>query len=425
MNIGLSDPLVKDLRHNLTVNLLDGAFFGFAMGFASFVTIIPLFVRTMTSSAMLIGLIPAIHNVGWQLPQLFTASWVARQKRFKPLVLALTVHERLPFLGLALVGLALPWLGNSAALVIIFAMLVWQGLGAGLTANPWQSMIAKIFPSEWRGTFLGGQSSAANLLASLAAILAGYILQRFTGPMGFAWCFLLASSMMVVSWIFLARTREPSHELAIPNRSAAPLNSLANLRRIMRRDHNFRWFVIARVVSHMALMGYAFFTVYAVDRHGVSLLYIGWITGTLLGVQIIANVVMGWIGDHWSHRRVMEIGLLAVAGSALLAWWAPSPGWFFLVFTLAAIGNVAIWTIGMAMVFEFGAESERPTYIGLANTLVAPADILTPFIGGWLADAAGFPATFLASAGFSLLAAALFHFLVKDQKRWHSDPSVS
>jgi len=215
----------------------------------------------------------------------------------------------------------------------------------------------------------------------------------------------------------LARTREPSHELFIPDRAAAPLNSLTHLKAIMRRDYNFRWFVIARVASHMALMGYAFYTVYAVDRHGVTPLGIGWITGTLLGVQIVANVVMGWIGDHWSHRRVMEIGLVAVAGSALLAWWAPAPGWFFLVFTLAAIGNVAIWTIGITMLLEFGEESERPTYIGLGNTLVAPTTILTPFIGGWLADIAGYQATFLASAGLGLLAAAIFHFMVKDQKR--------
>lgn len=54
----------KNLKHNLIVNLLDGGFFGFAMGFSSFVTILPLFVSTMTHSALLIGLIPAIHNAG-------------------------------------------------------------------------------------------------------------------------------------------------------------------------------------------------------------------------------------------------------------------------------------------------------------------------------------------------------------------------
>jgi len=75
----------RHLRHNLIVNLLDGAFFGFGLGFASFATILPLYVATMTDSALLIGLIPAIHNAGWQLPQLFTARWVARQSHIKPL----------------------------------------------------------------------------------------------------------------------------------------------------------------------------------------------------------------------------------------------------------------------------------------------------------------------------------------------------
>jgi len=54
----------KNLRYNFFVNLTDGAFFGAALGFASFVTIIPLFVSTLTDSAILIGLIPAIHAMG-------------------------------------------------------------------------------------------------------------------------------------------------------------------------------------------------------------------------------------------------------------------------------------------------------------------------------------------------------------------------
>jgi len=58
----------KTLKHNVLFNLLDGAFFGFGIGFGSFTMIIPLFVSNMTNSALLIGLIPAIHNVGWQLP---------------------------------------------------------------------------------------------------------------------------------------------------------------------------------------------------------------------------------------------------------------------------------------------------------------------------------------------------------------------
>ncbi|HEY2979937.1 MAG TPA: hypothetical protein VGJ22_02045, partial [Anaerolineales bacterium] len=54
----------RNLRFNFIIGMLDGGFFGFALGFGSFLAIIPLFVRQLTDSALLIGLIPAIHNFG-------------------------------------------------------------------------------------------------------------------------------------------------------------------------------------------------------------------------------------------------------------------------------------------------------------------------------------------------------------------------
>jgi len=70
----LEKSVRKHLRFNLTVNLLDGAFFGLGWGFGSLGTMVPLLVSRMTDSALLIGLIPAIHGVAWQLPQLFMAN---------------------------------------------------------------------------------------------------------------------------------------------------------------------------------------------------------------------------------------------------------------------------------------------------------------------------------------------------------------
>ena len=110
----------KHLRHNVTVNLLDGAFFGLGWGFGSIGTIVPLFVSRMTNSALLIGLIPAIHAVGWQLPQLFMANSVSRLRRYKPMVMLMTINERLPYLGLALVAWFLVSLGVKAALILTF-----------------------------------------------------------------------------------------------------------------------------------------------------------------------------------------------------------------------------------------------------------------------------------------------------------------
>lgn len=407
--------ILKHLRHNVTVNLIDAAFFGSALGFASFVTIIPLYVSTLTDSAILIGLIPAIHSVGWQLPQLFTSRRVSRQARFLPMVLLMTTQERLPFLFLAILALLAPRLPLDLVLGLVFLLLIWQGLGGGFTAGAWQSMIGKIIPADRRGTFFGTQSASANALASVAAVLAGLLLSQLDSPLDFALCFFLAFLAMAISWFFLASTRETAHHPpAQPKSASAYWNGIGE---ILHRDRNFRWFLAVRMLSQFAMMGTAFYTVYAVKQLGMSEVIVGLLTGALMATQIIANPVMGWLGDRYSYRWVMLAGILAAVASALLAWWAPTPGWFFPVFILAGIANVAIWTISLAMIQEFGSEVQRPAYIGLANTLIAPATIIAPLIGGWLAGAAGYTAAFIASAAFGLFTAALLYFSVQDPPR--------
>jgi MFS family permease len=407
--------ILDNLRHNYIFNVLDGAFFGLAIGFASFMTIIPLFVSTLTGSAILIGLIPAIHNMGWQLPQLLIANRVSQQSRYKPMVVMITLHERLPFLGLALTAWLVPVIGINNALIITFILLIWQGIGAGFTANPWQSLIAKIMPADRRGTFFGVQSSAANVLASLSAIAAGYLLGALNSPTDFTICFLLATLSMGISWVALTQTREPSTPPTQP--PSGRKEFWQKLGQILKSDANFRWFLAVRMLSQVALMGFAFYTVYAVQVLGMNVFTVGILTSVLLATQIVANPLMGWFGDRWSHRLLMAIGLLSAAFSGLLAWLAPSPNWFYLVFILAGIAYVAVWTIGLAMVLNFGEESERPAYIGLANTLIAPASILAPLVGGWLAEQYGYPAAFITSAIAGFVTAIILYAFVRDPQK--------
>jgi MFS family permease len=404
----------RDLRYNFTINVMDGAFFGLALGFASFVTVLPLFVSTMTDSAILIGLIPAINSVGWQLPQLFTARQVTRLSRYKPTVILTTIHERLPFLGLAAVAWFIPVLRRDVALWLTFGLLTWQGLGGGFAATAWQSMIGKIIPAKRRGIFFGSQAAAANLFASGSAVLAGILLERLDSPLDSTICFLLASASMAVSWVFLAKTREPDRPPVDTNETRSDFWSSVGA--ILQRDVNFRWFLVARALSPMATVAFAFYTIYAVRHHGMSEGTAGLVTGVYAVTQTAANPILGWVGDRWSHRTVIEVGALAAAASASLAWLAPDMTWFYLVFILAGIANIGFWAIGLALTLEFGTEAERPAYIGLANTLVAPSAILAPLLGGWLADSAGYPVAFLASAVSGLLTALILHVIVQDPR---------
>ncbi|MCL4560242.1 MAG: MFS transporter [Chloroflexi bacterium] len=402
----------KHLRHNFIVNIMDGGFFGFALGFASFTTVLPLFVSSLTSSAILIGLIPAIHSMGWQLPQLLTARQVSRLTHIKPSVLLLTIQERVPFLGLAVVAWFVPLIHRNLGLVLIYALLIWQGLGGGLAANGWQNMIAKVIPSENRATFFGLQSAAASLLAGAGAIAAGYILDRLPSPLDFSLCFIFASGMMVFSWFAMSWTKEPIQ----PATGLPQINS--SLRKevlsIIKRDRPFTWYLIARMLSQFGTMAFAFYTVYAVHHHGMSELAAGYLTGVLFITQVIANPVLGWLADRWSKKAALELGAVCGAFSALIAWLAPNVNWFFLVVILGGIASTSFWTIGLAYTMEFGTEADRPTYIGLANTLIAPSTILGPLLGGWAADAMGYSYTFIIAAGFCLVTAVVLHLIVKD-----------
>lgn len=416
--------IYQNYKFNIIVNVIDGGFFGLALGFASFITVIPLFVSRMTDSAILIGLIPAIHQVGWQLPQVFFAERVGRLTRYKPMVVALTIHERLPFLGLALVAFAVPVLGIKAALYITFALLVWQGIGGGITANPWQAMIAKIIPSDRRGTFYGFQAAMANLLASGSAIAAGVLLTRLEYPRNYALCFLIAGLAMLISLVFIAMTREPESPpaQAFPEKSAL----WKNLIRILKADTSFRWFLVVRGLSQLSVMAVSFYTVYAVRNLGMNEAVAGLMMSVFTFGQIIANPLMGWIGDRWNHPTVMKVGALSATLSALLAWWAPSLNWFYLVFIFAGIAYVAIWTIGLAMTLQFGSEPDRPFYIGLANTLAAPFTIAAPLFGGWLADTAGYASTFLVSALCGLGTALVLQFtFTKPIQKLEEEPETS
>ncbi len=402
----------RDLQHNYIANIGDGAFFGFGVGFASYTTVIPLFISTLTSSAALIGLVPAIHNVGWQLPQLLTASKISKMERVKPFVMFMTIHERLPILGLAFVGLLLPRLSVTTALIISFLLLIWQGLGAGFTANAWQIMISKVIPGNIRATFYGFQAAASNLLSSLGAFLSGILLSKIAPPYDFASCFLIASVLYVISWFFLNQTRESKR--LIDSQAISPTPIWKNMVKILKTDQSFSNYLVSRFISQFGMMSYAFITVFAVSRLGMTTIQAGIMTSILLITQVVANPLLGRLADKWSRKSVLILGCVCSAMSSLLAITFKEFGLFSVVFILAGVANACYWTIGLTISLEFGTEEQRPVYVGMSNTLVAPATILAPLLGGILADMFGYTIMFIVSAIFAGISVTILAALVRE-----------
>lgn len=406
-----------DMRHNFTVHTIDAGFFGLALGVASFVSVLPLFLATFTDSPLAIGLIASIQPLGWHLPQLLTADRVNRLRRYMPMILRATTMERVPFFLLAGLAWASPRLPAAATVLLTYALVLWIGIGGGLTSTPFQALVAKIIPRSRQGAFYGLKTGAANLMLAIGAVAAGAILGRWPGGAGFALCFVLAGLATGVSWAFLAWTREADAEPVVRLASGqAPERLRARAGRILASDVNFRWFLVARTAAQTTVMASAYYTVYAIQRFGAGPATAGYLTAAFALAQTVGNPLMGWLGDHWGHRRTMALGMLAGAAGAGVALAAPSASWLFAAFVLTGIANVAAFTLPLALNLRFGAPDQRTAYIGLSSSLTAPSIVLAPMVGGWLAGAAGFRAAFAVAAAGGLVAAAVLLARVREPR---------
>ncbi|MCD4753931.1 MAG: MFS transporter [Anaerolineaceae bacterium] len=412
----------KNLRYNYTINLIEASFWGLGSGLSSATAILPLFLLKFTDSALLIGLIPAIQTIGFQLPQLFMAKKVASQNRFKPLTMKMTIHERLPFLGLAIIALISNRINPTAAILLIYLMLTWQGFGGGFTGNAWQNLICKIIPPDIRSMFFSLLGAGVNLLSSIGAIIAGLILEKQSGPFGYFLCFFFAFLAMMVSYVFLGTVREEEAENVLDISSTPPVLKMAF--EILKKDKDFRWFVLTRFLLPFCTMASAFYTLYVIKTFQADERTIGILTSILFFSTVVSGIGLGWISDHISRKLAIQVSVFTVFLTALLAFLASSLSLFYLIFLLTGIINGAFWSVFLSFTLDFGTELERPTYVGTINTLIAPSTLIAQLLGGWLADYVSYKITFLTAATFGLITFFLVLFFVNSPKKHRADSTT-
>ena len=405
--------VTRNYRWNFSVNLLDVTTFWFGFSFISATTVVPLYISKLSDSPLPIGIAAVIAQASWFLPQLLTANYVERLPRKKPVIVRIGfLAERLPIWLLVVSALlAVRW--PLAALVLFLVGYAWRGFGAGFTATSWQDLIARAFPTERRGRFLGLSLFLGTVAGTLAAFISGRLLAAFPFSTNFVYNFLCAAVLMTLSWIFISQTREPAVAGRAPRRSNRQF--MSELPAIVRQDHNFREFLLARVVLALGALGTGFVTVAAVAQWNIPDSTVGGFTAAQLIGQAIATPVFGLLADRFGHKVSLEMGALTAALAFALAWLAPGPSWYYLVFALLGATNGALIVSGILIVLEFGRPEKRPTYTGLANTAVGLASVAAPLIGAVLAGIS-YDLLFGLSTGITLVALALLVVRVKEPR---------
>ena len=411
----VQEQTAHNYRWNFLVNALDGAAFWFGMSFISATVILPLFVSHFTTNPLLIGLIPFLNTTGFFLPQLFMANAVERAplKKFYPVTLGFFC-ERMPIFLLVPMAYFLATSRPQLALATFFVLYAWHALGVGVIVVGWQDMIAKIIPVDHRGRFFGITNFIGNGTGVLGALALPFVLERYSFPMGYVISFTVASVLILLSWFFISLTREP----AVHN-SKPPVSQLAYLRSlpaVLRRDHNFQRYLLAQIIFSLSGMATGFLVVYAVETWRLADAEASGFTVALQIGLALANLFFGFLADHKGHKLSLEICIVVSVLSLVLAVIAPSPWWFFLIFFLRGAVNAGTFVSGISIVYEFTEAENRPTYIGLSNTIPGIAGALAPLIGGWLASAFNYQVMFVLSAVIGVLSWGLLRFAVAEPR---------
>lgn len=415
----IQQEIQRNYRWNFLVNTLDGASFGFGMSFFSSTIILPLFVSHFTDNPLAIGLISFLGWSGVLLPQMFMANVVERapQKKFFPMTLGFFL-ERLPIFLLAPVVYFLAISQPILTLILFFVLYTWHNVGAGVIIVGWQDMIAKIIPVEKRGQFFGISNFIGNGTGILGALAVPFVLERFTFPLGYVFSFAVAGLLLFLSWVSLSLTREPAIHSNKP--SVSQLDYLRSLPEILRRDHNFRIYLLSQIFFSLSGMATGFLVVYTVQTWNLP---DAQASGFMVTLQIglsLANLFFGFLSDRKGHKLSLEICWLLSALALVLAIIVPNPWWFFAVFFLSGAVSAGTFISGISIVYEFTDTENRPTYIGLANTIPGIAVSVAPLIGGWLAGAMGYRAMFLLSAIIGAVSWVLLHYAVREPRNMKS-----
>lgn len=177
---------------NFVVNCTDSSANGFSRSLVSASTILPLFVSHLTQNTLIIGLLVAIINSFWLLPQIFAANFIERIDQKKKVITKYGIFlDRLPFFFMFISSLFARRY-STVALIIFAISIVWHGLGEGIIVVAWRSMLAKLFPVQRRGRFFGVSNALDSLFGVIGSGVATYVLSAFIYPKNFSFLFFFS-----------------------------------------------------------------------------------------------------------------------------------------------------------------------------------------------------------------------------------------
>ena len=350
--------------------------------------VLPLFLTTVLGASMMtIGVLEGVAEATASITKLFSGALSDRWRRRKWLVT----------LGYGLSALTKPVFPLAGSVLAVFGARFVDRIGKGIRGAPRDALLADITPVDQRGAAFGLRQALDSVGAFVGPVLAVVLLAAWAQDLRAVLWFAVIPAVLAVVVLVLA-VREPEVLATTPR-------GVGLGRAAMRQLSARYWEVVAlAVVFTLARFSEAFLLLRA-QHAGLS---IGWIPL----VMIVLNVVYaasaypaGVLADRWGTRGLLLGGLLMLIGADVVLAVAPA-AWMVLV-------GAGLWGLHLGLsqgllaklVADTAPAHLRATAFGVFHLSTGMALLGASLLAGALWEHFGPAATFLAGAGFALVAA--------------------
>jgi MFS family permease len=389
------------VRWNFVVIILDAATFAAALALVDPVAVFPVFLRTLTDSTLVVGIMAAVQRAGWILPQLLVASLLQHRPKKRPFLIAVGFASRLPFLALALLVPACSSVNRVLLLWLVCGSFAIFYLLDGATGVPWHDIVAKSIPATLRGRFFG----AMQLFGAVMAVGSGEVVRRVLSsktllyPHNYAVLFGVAFIIFMVSFFLLVLVREPVRPVQEEAQSLGEM--LKRIPQYLRERRVYRRMIITQVLAGSGAIATSFYALYAESKLGAPASMGGFYIWTLTAGTIAGSFVWAFTNDRFGTACTVRVVCWTVILAPLAAIVLGLSGLkgstacygYGIVFALSAASAGGIWQGFISYLLEIVNDRDRAGFIAMTTTLTAPT-ILMPIIGGQLLKLIPYEAVF-------------------------------